>query len=384
MLLLTLLACGPDIASLYAEERKHALAVASTAPTSWKPDMIVSAGNTAVEGLLLAHLQGALDDIVPEAGSGVPMPNLDLHAREVALSASEECPSCLQIRIVIEGSVSASLLGARASLPVEGTVKGQVELGFDEKKVVVRVRKLKNVELQAREFGKLGLGSADSLFEGPVRDALLSALPPIPVVDLGAANLPILFLRVKTHPHGLRVEALTNVPDSTPAQLEDVRGVELRLGISESALTGLVRRAAFERGLIPEVEVGIDPRRLDVSADHFTLDLRLWRIAGAGWWRDYVATGTLNVADGKLHLDVPRGSVLETAASPGAGLADPLAALFQSEVLKAITTNLDQTFPAAVGSKNGGLRARAVATAVRGEADTLVVEGELRTAGDSR
>lgn len=386
MVLLSLLACGPNIASLYEAERKHALTVASTAPEGWEPDLIVSAGIGTLETLVRVQLDGALEELAPPrkgAGLGTITPNLKV--KHVSLTPSDVCDACLQLRVELGGDVSTVLLGARLSTGVEGMVKGQVELGVQEgRRVVVQVRQINKVELGARDFDPLGLGSIDSLFGAQVRSLVAAALPPIPVVDLAATTLPVRLLRVKRHEEGVRVEVLTDVPGATAARIADVGGERLRLGVSESALTGLVRRAAFERGLLPELDMGIDPRRLDVEGDRFTLDLRLWRLVGAGWWRDYTAAGTLGVADGQLRLDVTKGSVKETGASPGAGLVDPLAALFQSEVLKAIAQNLDRSLPAATGSKNSGLRARTVATAVRGEGDTLVVDAELRTAGASR
>jgi hypothetical protein len=379
MLLVALLGCGPDIAAMYESERQHALTVAATAPDGWAPDLVLSAGTTVLEQLVTAQLQGAFDDLEgPSVGGSVAVPHL--RVSDVKLAPSEQCAACLQLRVAVRGDISVTLLGKSAGMPVEGMVKGQLELGVEEgRRAVVRVRNINRVELAAAGFNRLGVGGVEDALGERIRALVASALPPIPLVDVGATGLPIRLLRVANHPRGVRVEVLTDVPGAGPAKVDDAAPDRLRLGLSETALTGLVRRAAFEQGLIPDLQVGVDPRRIDVDGDHFSLDLRLWRLVGAGWWRDYAAIGTLSVADGKLRLDVPAGGVKEIAASPGAGLVDPLAALFQSRVLAAIADNLDRSLPAAAGSKKGALRARAVATAVRGEGDTLVVDAELRT-----
>lgn len=386
MLFWLMLACGPDIGALYEEERKHALAVASAPRGDWEPDLVVSAGHDTIESLVLVQLQGALDGLAPAGKeSGLASVEMDLRAREVELASSDECPACLKLQVTVDGTVTAGVLGVRAATPVKGTVRGQLELGFEEGlRAVVKVRKIKKVELEAHEFDLLGLGRVDTIFDDVLRDAVIAALPPIPVVDLASTGLPILLLRTRTHRNGLRVEALTNVPNTEPASIEDVGPAGLRLGISTPALVGLVRRASFERGLLPELDVGIDPRQITLDGDRFTLDLRLWRLVGSGWWRDYRAGGKLRISGGKLVLDVQKGSVEETGASPGAALVDPLAALAQSQVLEAIATNLEQSFPAAVGSKKSGMRAKAVATGVRGEGKTLVLDAELRTSGERR
>ncbi len=389
MLIWWMLACGPDVRLLYDEERKHALTIAATAPDDWEADLVVSAGSGALETLLTVQLQAAFDALEQDAASrkglGFESVKPSFRVKEVELSASDACSTCLALRVQLEGDLGVKLLGVPMSTGISGQIKGQVELGVEGgKRVVVKIRKIGKVELRSKEFDRLGFGSTESLLEEPVRQMLLRAVPAIPIVDLAATTLPIRLLRVKTHPGGVRVEVLTDVPGAGAAVLSDATGRQLRLGLSETALTGLVRRAAFERGLIPEYDIGIDPRRIDVEGQQFTLSLRLWRLVGAGWWRDYTATGTLAVVDGKLSLTVPPGSVQETAASLGAGFVDPLAALFQSAVLTAIADTLDRSLPAAAGSKQSGLRARAVATAVRGEFDTLVLDAELRTDQDGR
>jgi hypothetical protein len=148
----------------------------------------------------------------------------------------------------------------------------------------------------------------------------------------------------------------------------------IRVSVSETALLGLARRAAFERGELT-MQVYADPRALVVDGQRFALTLRLWRLVGRGWWRDYSVSGTLAIEGGKLRMKAD--DVAEIAQSPGAGIVDPLAALFEGQVLSAIEESVQQSLPAAHAQRVGDVRFRAAARSVSGKDGTLTVEAAL-------
>jgi hypothetical protein len=230
------------------------------------------------------------------------------------------------------------------------------------------------VTLKSEAFGSLGANPSGAL-QDLVRTAIGEALPPIPIVDLAESGLPVRDMRVRTGPEALRIEVLSNVPGALPATVGLPERDSILVGLSETVLAGLLRRSAFEHGPVSH-ETAVDPQAIEVDGNHFQLKLRLWRLAGPGWWRDYDVKGTLAVMDGKIRLKPD--SVREVGQSQGAELADPLAALFETAILGAIESSLDRSLPAARRSNVGGVGFRAAAKGVSGSADTLVVDGELK------
>ncbi|MEC7946562.1 MAG: hypothetical protein VX265_03280, partial [Myxococcota bacterium] len=137
----------------------------------------------------------------------------------------------------------------------------------------------------------------------------------------------------------------------------------------------LMRRMAFEAGP-QELDVAIDPRALAVDGDRFTLALRLWRLKGAGWWRDYTVEGRMGVQRGALRM-VGRDA-REGEKSRGAGLADPIALLAEGRILDAVGDGVDQSLPAAQTIDVKGVRLAARLDTAQGDASALAVAGTLQ------
>ncbi|GDX83593.1 hypothetical protein LBMAG42_54040 [Deltaproteobacteria bacterium] len=375
-----LLACGPDIRSLYEEERTHALTLASDVPADWQPDLVVAIGEEALGRAVTVAASEALESQsrpvnieLPLGANATLRPKLKV--KSAVLSPGQGCESCVHFELDVRGDVSWSLGALGGSFPARLAVGGQLQVGVEDRtRVVARPFKIGKVELESGELGGLRANPSAALQDW-VRAAVGTSLPPIPIADLGGGELPVRLLRVKTGEHALRVEVLTNVPGARAATVPDPSPEALILGLSETALSGLLRREAFEKGTVA-MDVAVDPRAIDVEGNAFHLNLRLWRLVGSGWWRDYDVMGTLALNGGKIALKA--GSVEETAASSGAELVDPLAALAQTQILEAIATNLERTLPGSAGEKVGGVKLRAVVTGVRGVGETLLVDAQLR------
>jgi hypothetical protein len=83
----------------------------------------------------------------------------------------------------------------------------------------------------------------------------------------------------------------------------------------------------------------------------------------------------LSVQGGSVHLE-PK-NVEELGKSPGAGLVDPLAALFEGRILDAVSDSVATSLPATEAQDLGVVQLRAETTAVSGRDSTLVVDGKL-------
>lgn len=377
-LLPLVLACTPDIRSLYDAERAIALAVASDTPSAWHPDLSVQIATPAFESVVETAVSAALsadrDPIKLSLMIATAELRPKLTARKAQVSPSNACAACLAFDTDINGKVRWEVGGVGASFPLDLSAKGAMELRIVEgKRLEARVHHIGKIALKLKDIGDLKANPSEEL-QGWIRDALSDRLPPIPLTELDTRSFPARDLRIVTSGDALSLEVLTDVPGAKPVAPLAVPKSGFQLLVSESALTGLARRQAFEAGKVA-YEVAIDPRAIHVDGTEFTMGLRLWRLVGRGWWRDYTITGTLGVADGKVKL-TPK-DVVEAGKSRGADFVDPLVALVQARILDAIADAIDRSLPAHKAATVAGTRMRAVVTAVRGQDETLVVSGTL-------
>jgi hypothetical protein len=273
----------------------------------------------------------------------------------------------------------AGVLG-NGSVPLKVEATADVALATERKarKFVVtahteRVRKV-SIELVGLPKGLA------SLAEEPVRkwaDDELSKLEPSPLTELSGGELPIRELRVAPEATGLRIELLTGaVKPGTVALGAPKSGSDWQLDVATQSLVWLARTASFEAGPQSSFEVVAVPEALSVTRDAFTLDLRLWRTSGTGWWRDYRVTGKVRIEDGRAVLEPAKAE--QRGASPGAGLADPLALLAEGVIVDTIATALEQSVPAGGSQTIDGVKADVTVERVHGSGDVISVAGELQ------
>lgn len=380
--LLFSLACTPDVRPLYEEERARALAIATEAPTRWDPDLVVAIGEGALGSAVDAAGSAALEANASKLALTLPLGAAaelkpQLRVTRAELGPGQGCESCLHFELDIRGDVKWALGNLGGSFPARIVAAGQLQIVVEKgTQVVARPFRVGKVEVSGGDFGALRVDPS-SVLQDYVRAAIGEALPPVPLVDLGKSGLPIRLVRVRNGKDAVRIEVLTDVPGATAAVVPDPGKDGILVGVSESAAAGLLRRAAFQKGPM-EYNVAVDPRTLDVDGQTFALGLRVWRLEGRGWWRDYDVRGNLAVNDGKLHLQTDTRLVKQVAASPGAGLADPLAALLEGKFLEIIADQLSQTLPAARREDLGMIGLKATADKSMGVADTLLFGGEVR------
>jgi hypothetical protein len=377
-LIAAIFACTPDVTGAYAEERSRALAVASERVASFEPDLRIQIADADFERAVFAAVRNAVTDVPPvrlQLPLGVSAElRPTVRVQRASVRSSDACPTCLGFETELDGTAAWSVGPASGSLKfgvgAEGVFTVEVEDGH---LVRARPRNIGAIRVKVSEFEGLRINPSDSL-QDRLRALLTERLPQVALLDLDGAGLPIRDLRIRTGATGITVEALSNVPGALPVTGAEALEQGVRVSISETALLGLARRAAFDKGELT-MQVYADPRALVVDGERFAMTLRLWRLVGRGWWRDYSVTGTLGLQDGKLRLAAD--DVVEVGRSPGAGLVDPLAAIFEGRVLQAIEDAVQQSLPAARAEKVGAVRFAAAARSVVGKDGTLTIEGAL-------
>ena len=384
-LLATLLACAPNVVAQYEEERVRALQIASERPVKWEPDLRLQIADADFESAVSAAVRAAIAD-VPVTRVDLPLgfvaeirPTMSLVKLDAGVSGA--CDTCLRFDAVLDAKARWSVSGAGGTFPftvgLEGTFMVEVKDGHELR---ARPRSVDGVKIRVADLGAFQVNPSTNL-QNTLREAVQARLPVVAIADLAGTGLPIRDLRVKTGTSGILMEVLSNVPGSLPVTPAEALSSGVRVSISETALVGLARRSAFEQGELA-MKVAADPRTLVVDGDRFSMNLRLWRLVGRGWWRDYTITGRLRIDDGKLVLTPD--DVSEIAQSAGAGLVDPLAALFEGQVLAAIERAVGQSLPASRNEDLGVVRMRAAARSVQGRDGTLTVDGVLEVRPPSK
>ncbi len=371
--------CTPDVIAMYEAEKSAVLEVATERPSDWEPDVVLHIAGPAFEEAVETAVKAALakeqEPIVIPIAFGVEAKLRPVFSvEEAALKASDACPACLSFDAVLVGKAAWSVGPASGTIPLDVGAQGVFALEVADGHIIQATpRAVTAVRVRVKDVAGLKVNPSKAI-QDQLTAQLAGRLPKIRVVDIDTSALPLRDLRLRSQGGAVRIEALTNVAGAKPVGAVDAPADGVRLGISETALIGLARRAAFEKGELT-LDVYADPLEMNVEGSEFTLDLRLWRLVGRGWWRDYRIYGDLQVQGGAVRLVAKR--VEDLGKSPGAGLVDPLAALFEGKILEAITDSVTRSLPATQRQDLGVVQLRAETTAVSGRDGTLVVDGSL-------
>ncbi|MCO4743639.1 MAG: hypothetical protein KC912_02545 [Proteobacteria bacterium] len=357
----TLLAgCPSSVLDDYEAAREAALAIPGAPGANWKPDAVVSLSEPLLDAILAEALRegGALNDELPIRGplgvSGKVRPDLTIDSLE--LSPSSGCESCLSVDAELSGSVRWTLGPAKGTVPIDAVVSLDTELGATKTaegwEVFARPDDVREVSVDLGSGGR----QIATLAEGPlkewVQEAVKERTKPVRLTRFEADELPLRAVRILPVDSGVRVEMLTMAPGSSTAKVPSVVPASgWRLDISPDSLLALAKRASFEAGAVSH-DVVVEPTGIAISHTGFEMDLRLWRVKGAGWWRDYHAEGDVEVKGARVKLTP--NEVEERGKSPGAVMVDPLAALGHGVILKAIEDSLATSVPGV--HRTGGAR----------------------------
>lgn len=383
MLILLLAACAPGVIEQYARVREDALSIATGRPADWSADAEIhisgDALNRAVGAAVKAAVGGDMAPVkidLPLGQSAALTPRLVVD--RVSVGPTDVCSPCLDFSGSLLGKAAWDVQFLQGSFPFEVAAAGTLAIEVNNgREITARLKSLRSIRVRVLEIGRFQVNPSSTL-EQWLGERLLRGLPPVQLTTLDTASLPFRDLRMSTATDGLSIELLTNVPESSALPPMSAPTADIEIAVSEKAIVGLARRAAFNAGP-QDHEIVADPRELMVNGDQFTLLLRLWRLSGKGWWRDYTVTGRLEVANGQLELKPEK--VTEAGKSPGAGLIDPLAALFEGMILRTVRDAMMQSLPAHTSQSVGEVELGATVTGVEGRDGALIVRANVATEG---
>ena len=374
-----LLSCAIGIRGAYETERASVLRTPPPLAEEWTPDIRVRmttatmsrVARSAVaqdmlqwkEELRLQTPLGPMIEVVPK-----------VRVQSLQMRTSASCKACLVLHAQIEGGAQVNAGFLSTEIPFQADVSATTQLKVIEKdgqwRVVAKVKKIRKLKVTA--MGGLG-GSASEPLEKWLTRAF-KARGPIPLTTVGGEALPVRGLTVHTAPGVLEVGIRTDVADtvdvgpaSSPPEQWDIR-------MHPDTLVALLRVRSFTEGP-GKFDIVDDPRALRMDGETFELDLRLWRLAGLGWWRDYTVTGEVKVKGKRLIL-TPTDAV-PGEKSPGAGVADPIFLLAERKTLKGVTEGIRMAMPARKKTKVGKLQIKPSITAVSGTDEAIQISGAM-------
>ncbi len=378
--LLFLPSCGGKIATLYEQSKAEALADPGPAPANWAADGELGLSWDLVTTLAVRELQSRLEDPdnklkidLPLGAQAVITPKLAMSDTSVA--ASNDCATCVRVKSTFEGKLKWKLESWKGSVPVAMSVKAVLELTSrtEGAKTLVEAELRKvTVDLpESPSIDRLNLSIDDPLVAW-LQEQIEREFPAIPIAELGSGDMPLRAVRLSTSKSYLEAEVLTTSPTRPSSALSPASAGDWYLSIDEHVLLGLTRRDAFEAGELTH-EVYADPRSLSVQHQSFTMGLRLWRLAGMGWWRDYQVSGTLTLDGDDIQIEPEQ--VAEVDHSRGAGIVDPLALLAEGMILGAIEEALHVARPATLEEPIGGARLVLTVDQAEGANGALSLQG---------
>lgn len=379
-ILLLLLACASNIRSLYEADRDAALAPPSQASESWQPEVRVRLSQAALDEVVQATLDQGLLSWDRELKLAAPLGvTVTVHPQaqvdRLSLSASDSCEGCLDVDASLEGSARWSAAGVSGKVPFTAQLGATMSFALDHREDAWDVSgSLRDVRKVKVASARLGAVDATGLLGDWVEKGLERARH-LALGTLGGAALPLRAARLSTDHGLLEIQLLTDVAGGSPVARGDALSEQWDLRIATPTVLALARRAAFQAGTLA-YDTSPVPTSLSLDGQTFHMGLRLWRLSGAGWWRDYTVTGDVQVKAHKLALSPT--DAREEEHSRGAGLADPLAALAEGRILDAVEGGLAQAFSAATGVALGERTLRAHVVAVAGQAEVLQLQGRLR------
>jgi hypothetical protein len=380
MLLLLVLACAGNIPELYEAERARALAPPEAAGQPWTPELRLRLSDAALgraaEEVVAAGVLSLDKAYGVDNALGIPLKaRPSAKVTDLSVSVGEDCGGCLVLDAKLEGTARWTAGPAKGAVPFTARLGGEMVFQTEPQgsgwRVTGRVVKLGRVKVKAGAVKAIDLAP---VVRGWLEEALDEA-PPLQLGRIGGDALPLRALRVRSADGAVELQALGDVSGGrpVPAASTPLAG-DWDLRMHPDTALALMRRTAFEAGP-GEMDVAIDPRAISVDGDRFTLGLRLWRLKGAGWWRDYTVDGRLFAKNGKLRFKGEQAA--EGDKSRGAGLADPIALLAERRILEAVGEGVNQSLPAKRELAVKGVGLSAVADEARGEGGALVVSGAL-------
>ncbi len=386
-LLLLFSGCAGSVHGLYDEARLEALAVPGPPGENWQPDARAIVSGELVHSLVVEAVtstlaeQGTILLPLPAGQEARLEPRVNL--RRLDISVGESCIECFAVDIRLRGQLHWSLGIAQGDIPFQVQTEGELlftsEASAQGHRLQAHLASLHHLRLRLGDF-RLSSDALENELRAWLRRQLLERLGPISLGEIGGAELPVRALRIRPEGYGVGIELLSIAPHHNGlAPVESVREEGWQAQVSSDTLLSLARRAAFEQGELGR-GIFLDPRGLNLDGQDFEILLRVWRLQGRGWWRDYRIRGRIQLGRQKLKL-IP-DNVEELAQSRGAGLADPLALMAEGLIVDAISAGAAQALPLRHGIQLGAQSFQARLEEAVGSQGQLLVKGSLQAQED--
>ena len=381
--MLLLLACSAEDVTAEFEARKaEALGPPAQLESGWEQEVVLLLGDEVVTRMVTGAVDAELAKTKPVDVAGLGKVKLKTRLEHLKLIKAQ-CDGCVGVRGRLEGTANVKVGKVKKTLPLTVKFKAQVEFaskdaGLRGRNLVMSLRKVQDLEVEA--------GSLGAQLSKPLRNWSQELLEEVEEVDLGpvgSEDLPLRDVRLQGSPQGLRIEALASCVGPCGTAVDpDWDGEGFQVVVSEALLLDTARKAAFAEGDISgdhALDIWAEPTSLDVDGDRFEMELRLWRIEGTGWWRDYTLRGPLALERG--HLKLSADELEESGRSDGAAVVDPLAWLGEWLILDTMADSAHGAFPARDAFAVGDLQLTTTLKTLHGEGDALVLDGEVAVHG---
>jgi len=376
--------CATNIHSQFEEAKNYALEAAAPVSGSWNAEAAVWLADDIVEEMILKTIN---DELAKKKSVSVSVATLTPTAslKSIDLKPDADCSDCLRVKLEASGDADWNIAGLKGNVPFDLSTTANVKLKSSDSggkfKVTGDVTTLSDLSVKVGGSKGLSVDLSGSLMDW-ARERIVESVPTLPLVEMGGENLPARALRVVPEADAIRVELLTDAAHGAPLSLADatVPADGWQVSVAQETLLDLARRAAFQHGEVTE-DVWAEPTSLTLSRDSFTLGLRIWKLSGMGWWRDYEITGRLALEDKKLALKPEDASEKESSA--GAGLVDPLALLGQGIILDAIVDAAAQSFPLPDAQAIGTRTLEVSVDTVRGRSGEITASGSASLSASS-
>lgn len=345
LLLAALVACSSvvkdEFQATYAEVTRPPQPIGP----DWDPDIAVRVAPGIVEAAIAAALQGVDLSTYVEVPGGDLEPKLTVENLRIR-DPKTRCDGCIGLKSALKGTVGFKLLTfagkANVRIHVGLDTRLHVRQEADGWVVLADPPTVTEIETDLDVVNRTVSDFIVSPLAQWVSTTIGTRVQPIVLARLGQIDVPLQALRVSVQNGAVALDARTTAPGDQVVGEAIEPGTGWTARISAASVEAAARQAAFKQGSLG-FGVWIDPRGIDIDDDTFLLNLRLWRVSGSGWWRDYEVQADMAIDGGKLQL-TPR-DVRQTDASPNAGLVDPIAALLQGKILDVISSAINTSVP---------------------------------------
>ncbi len=400
VLLAVLLACPGRPRDPLADDRARLAELERSPPT---PGWPAEASALISEAALARQLEQGFANALAERGGSfrinTPL-GFDLEVQpllkvtEVALADSPSCATCVQATLSIGGEVRTGVVAGEAtagrSFAVEASSRGELEVRLQRREqggAVVTARPV------APESWQISVALADLPMAWNLglsqllEDQLIGYLQQRPPEDLQLLQLEdessvrIRDLRLRGRGGGqFAIEFSFQVLAAGQVAPEAQGDADLTVLVPAATLLGIARAAALRS---PPVDGhAVEPIRLELAEDRFSLWLRLWTVASRPSARDFLV-------EGRFELDPEAGVQLRAERSrelgPAGSRLDPLGLLTRTAILAKLEHSLSAMLPAKVQRPVLGQVAELSVQRVRAEQGVLVISAgfALRPAASS-